>query len=90
MSKFRKCTRPCIYRSSTPHLNGCDYLYLMRERRACEAGDKCKRFVEGERMKDPCDQTKIARLCMDREPEADLYTRTRIYKAIGIRIKNNM
>ena len=90
MSKFRKCTRPCTFRSSTPNLNGCDYLYLTCERRNCEAGDKCTRFVKGERMKDPSDPTKIARLSMEREAEAVRYTRDRIYKAIGIRIKNSM
>lgn len=90
MSSFKKCARPCKFRSSTPSLNGCDYLYLMRERRGCPPGEDCTRFEEGERMKDPSDPTKIARLSMEREAEAIRYTRDRIYKAIGYRLKNSM
>lgn len=90
MSSFKKCTRPCKYRSSTQNVNGCDYLYLMRERRGCPAGDECTRFVEGERMVDPSDPTKIARVGMERELEVVQYTRERIYKAIGYRLKNSM
>lgn len=46
---FKKCNRPCKYRSSTPVLNGCDYMYLTGKRRGCEAGKKCTRFEKGSR-----------------------------------------
>lgn len=53
--KFKKCDRPCKYRSSTPVLNGCDYMYLTGKRRGCEAGKKCTRFEKGERGRNRVD-----------------------------------
>ena len=83
----KKCKRPCKFRSSTPRLNGCDYLYLTRERRGCPAGEECTRFVEGDRMKDPGDPTKMALLVSERQEEVVRYTNSRIYKALDIRTK---
>ena len=47
---FKKCTRPCKYRSGTPPLNGCDYILITGKSRGCKAGEKCTKFEEGERI----------------------------------------
>ena len=47
---FKRCKRPCKYRSGTPQLNGCDYILITGKSRGCKAGDKCTRFEEGERI----------------------------------------
>lgn len=47
---FKKCNRPCKYRSGTPQLNGCDYLYLTGKLRDCPAGKECTKFEQGDRM----------------------------------------
>lgn len=41
---FKKCKRPCKYRSSTPNLNGCDFILVTGKPRGCKAGDKCTKF----------------------------------------------
>ena len=47
---FKKCTRPCKYRSGTPQHNGCDYILITGKARGCKAGAKCTKFEEGERI----------------------------------------
>lgn len=90
MSEYRKGKRPCKYRSSTPHINGCDYLYLMSKRRGCPAGEQCTRFEEGARIKDPSDPTKITRPSLARDLDVICYTRDRIIRALEYRQRNHM
>ena len=47
---FKKCDRPCKYRSSTPELNGCDYILVTGKPRGCKAGGKCTKFEKGARV----------------------------------------
>lgn len=70
---MRKCRRPCRYRSSTKHLNGCDFMYLTGKMRGCPAGEECTRFEEGQRMKDPTEAVRIA--LMNTEIDHDLEIR---------------
>ena len=56
---FKKCTRPCRFRSSKPDVNGCDYAYLTGKLRGCEPGKNCTKFEEGARIK-PGWEIKIA------------------------------
>ena len=57
---FEKCKRPCKYRSGTPDLNGCDYLYLTGKKRDCPAGGACTKFEAGDRIRDRTNATQIA------------------------------
>ena len=52
---FKKCRRPCKFRSGTPNLNGCDYLLLTGTVRGCPAGEQCTRFEEGEKIQNRVD-----------------------------------
>ena len=44
-----KC-RKCRYRSSTPEINGCDYILIVKRRRGCKPGKDCARFERGPRI----------------------------------------
>ena len=44
-----KC-RKCRYRSSTPEVNGCDYILIVKRRRGCKHGKDCARFERGPRI----------------------------------------
>lgn len=75
---YKKCKRPCKYRSSTPSLNGCDYMYLTRKCRDCPPGDSCTRFEEGERIKDPSDPTKLPSPNAERDLQREIYNYMKI------------
>lgn len=48
-----KC-RTCRYRSNTPHINGCDYILIARQKRICGVGAACTRYEPGARAaRDP-------------------------------------
>lgn len=49
--EFKYCRRPCKYSSGTPHVNGCDYLYLTGKLRGCPAGKECTKFEKGGRTR---------------------------------------
>ena len=44
-----KC-RKCRYRSSTPEINDCDYILIVKRRRGCKPGKDCARFERGPRI----------------------------------------
>ena len=44
-----KC-RKCRYRSSTPEVNDCDYILIVKRRRGCKPGKDCARFERGPRI----------------------------------------
>ena len=44
-----KC-RKCRYRSSTPEVNDCDYILIVKHRRGCKPGKDCARFERGPRI----------------------------------------
>ena len=84
---MKKCARPCKFRSSTPNVNGCDYMYLTREMRGCPPGEACTRFEEGERAADKYDPSRIPPPNAEKEYETNLYIKNRIYNAMETRRK---
>lgn len=56
---FKKCTRPCKYRSCNRNLNGCDFLWLTGEMRGCPAGNECTRFEKGKRIEGRRNESRI-------------------------------
>ena len=65
--EFEMCRRMCIYSGDRP-LNGCDYFERTGKLRGCQAGEKCRRFVEGERL---IDRTKNRPPAPLRRPEKE-------------------
>lgn len=63
----------CIYQSSTPALNSCDYITLTGHKRGCKPGRGCKKYVKGERLRDREEYRILIRSATEEEREMDEY-----------------